>query len=423
MEKSKFNYDKIESRLNELEAIYESAPIIMFLLDKDRRVVRSNLHTSRVTGLSPEEIKGLRGGELLGCVHVEDSVDGCGFGPFCEDCKAKNTVLETFEKGKSIYKRETSIKVNHNGKETLIHLLLSTAKVDVGSESLVLVSVEDITDLKNKEEKLKESNTLLEQQVLERTQKLADANLMLANNLRKLEIAELEVKNSLQKEIALSESRKKFFNLSSHQLRSPLTTILSSAELLQLISKKNSAPEKVRNHIKRILHSAEELNHLINNVSYLSKLESFVPDKKENISVEKLIELINSHKLEKGIEISLINNSGIKEIKVNIDLLKAVLYPLIDNAAMYVQNQPVKVFLKDSDGKFEIKIEDNGAGMNEEELENIFDPFYKSINNQNKSGSGLGLSIAKKASDLLNGTLNVESELGKGAVFTLTLPV
>ncbi len=143
----------------ELSAIVENIPVILMILDKERRVREVNGMAAKFARRSAEEMMGLRGGEALRCLHSLDDPKGCGFGLFCETCTVRNTVLETFNTGKSHHRLEAKLPFNLNGQSEEIHFLLSTVPLTISNEPMVLVCIEDITPLKRAEEALRSEKT------------------------------------------------------------------------------------------------------------------------------------------------------------------------------------------------------------------------------------------------------------------------
>ena len=152
---------KIEAALREeeeeLSAIYEHTPVLMIIVDRDRRVRKANAFATEFAGSPAEELIGKRGGEALRCVHHLDDPKGCGFGPFCEQCKVRRTVMASFDKQKSFKKLESTLPFIRNRSAKEITFLLSTSYLEIKEEPLVIVSIEDITERKKLEEDIKRS--------------------------------------------------------------------------------------------------------------------------------------------------------------------------------------------------------------------------------------------------------------------------
>ena len=147
---------------SELKAIYENAPLLMLLVDRDRRVVKMNDQALKFSGRTMEDNVGLRVGEVLRCVHAFDDPNGCRFGPECEDCGVQNAVINTFETGQSVRCREVTIPYHHHGGQVDICVLLSTTLLDGFDTDVVLVCLEDITERKHTENELRRAKEFTE---------------------------------------------------------------------------------------------------------------------------------------------------------------------------------------------------------------------------------------------------------------------
>jgi putative nucleotidyltransferase with HDIG domain len=141
----------------ELSAIFHNAPVLMVLVDRERRVRKVNRVAVEFAGRSAEEMIGLRGGEALRCLHSLDDPKGCGFGPFCEICVVRRTVLDTFETGDSHYRVEAKLPFVREQKQEELTLLVSTTLLSVSEGERVLVCIEDITERKRAQEELQKS--------------------------------------------------------------------------------------------------------------------------------------------------------------------------------------------------------------------------------------------------------------------------
>ncbi|APH39471.1 PAS domain S-box protein [Methanohalophilus halophilus] len=139
----------------ELDAIYQNAPVIMMLVDKERRVRKINDSGAKFAGEYPDELIGMRGGEALRCIHHLDDPKGCGFGPFCDECTVRNTVMDTFATGQSHKMVEATLPFLIEGKKKELTFLLSTSLIHFMKGPMVLVSILDITARKESEDEIK----------------------------------------------------------------------------------------------------------------------------------------------------------------------------------------------------------------------------------------------------------------------------
>ncbi|WP_430931315.1 PAS domain S-box protein [Saccharicrinis sp. 156] len=141
----------------ELDAIYKNAPVLLMLIDKDRRIKKINKYGEKYIGASSHDLIGLRGGEAIRCIHHLDHPKGCGVGPSCVQCPIRNRVMDTFEKGITHEMKEASLPLLINGEEKEATFLISTALLSLKEEPEVMVSIVDITERKRMEKALRES--------------------------------------------------------------------------------------------------------------------------------------------------------------------------------------------------------------------------------------------------------------------------
>ncbi len=223
------------------------------------------------------------------------------------------------------------------------------------------------------------------------------------------------------------DEQNRFITDASHELNTPLTSLKTSIEVN--LRDKSFNAEKA----KEVLQSnLEDVNNLQFLSAELIKLTQY-QDKNSNTQLEKFylldvvqeaVRKVESLAKKKSISISL-NISKIQVIGDRRSLTELFII-LLDNAIKYSSNKKaVLVSAKKTDSKIQITIKDSGMGIEKKDLPYIFDRFYradKSRTKQKTGGYGLGLSIAKRIVTLHNGNITVESEIGKGSVFTVTLP-
>jgi signal transduction histidine kinase len=234
-----------------------------------------------------------------------------------------------------------------------------------------------------------------------------------------------DMRNALDKERSLNELKSRFVSVASHEFRTPLGTILSSASL---ISKYNEPEdqEKRTKHINRIKSSVVNLTGILNDFLSLSKLEEgkvsynpvFIDLKEfcEEIKEEMQVTAKN------GQNIILTHKGDSYNILMDKQILKNILINLTSNAIKYSpENENIFISTENSNGKLTVKVLDHGIGIPFEDQKHLFDTFFRAGNVTNIQGTGLGLNIVKKYVDMLHGSIGFKSEPGKGTEFTICL--
>jgi PAS domain S-box-containing protein len=145
----------------ELAVVYDNVPLLMLLLDGDRHICKANRFTEQFTGASAEGLFGQRSGEGLRCLHALEDPRGCGYGPHCEGCMVRRTVLDTFATGHSHQQVEITLHLSIAGKTQEVVFLLSTAKLEVRGQPRVLVTLQDVTERKLAEDELRRQLCLM----------------------------------------------------------------------------------------------------------------------------------------------------------------------------------------------------------------------------------------------------------------------
>ncbi len=139
-----------------LTAIYRNAPLVMMVVDGDRRIRQVNGFATQFAGRSEDEMLGLRGGDALRCLHALDDPKGCGFGEYCRECVIRNTVLDTLDIGETHLQVEAPYSVRDAGDGAReMTFICCTTPLSMGEESLALVTLQDITERKRAELHLK----------------------------------------------------------------------------------------------------------------------------------------------------------------------------------------------------------------------------------------------------------------------------
>jgi PAS domain S-box-containing protein len=254
-------------------------------------------------------------------------------------------------------------------------------------------------------EKINEINASLEIKVEERTEQL--------------EMAKLEAEEA-------NHAKSEFLSRMSHELRTPMNSILGFAQLMSM----GELDQKQKKGVSRIMQSGKHLLDLINEVLDLSRIEAG----KLTLSLEPILlsalvaeslDIVQSLADAKAIKLIHENESS-EELfaKADRQKLKQVLLNLINNAVKYNRDAgTVKVSYERKQDKIRISIADTGIGIAEHDLPKLFNPFQRIGHEISEiEGTGLGLTVAKKLTEAMNGIMGVESEKGVGSTFWIEFP-
>ena len=300
-------------------------------------------------------------------------------------------------------------------------------------ELFVIAFIVDITQRKKTEEEvheqqiklqrmaksLKELNAGLERKVEERT-------LILKEALQKLEDSQKETYDALMKEQQLNEIKSRFISIASHEFRTPLSTVLSSASLLSKYTGSEDQHKRDR-HIEKIKNAVKTLNGILEDFLSLGKLEEGkISVKPEEFNAHEFMLAIveDLHDLRKdGQQIRVNHANEVPIIKSDKRILKNIMINLISNAIKFSgEGAPINIDLAVNYSALNVKVTDQGIGIPEEDQPDLFSSFYRARNASNIQGTGLGLHIVKRYLDLLHGSIHVQSALGKGSTFEIIVP-
>ncbi|KAF3887169.1 MULTISPECIES: PAS domain S-box protein [Nostocales] len=238
---------------------------------------------------------------------------------------------------------------------------------------------------------------------------------------------EEDLKNALQKEKELNDLKSRFIAMTSHEFRTPLSTILSSAELLQYYSHKWTR-EKQLSHLQRIQNAVHHMIETLNDVLLIGRAES----KKLNLDLEEFDLIEYCQYMVKESELNIKNQQVINfqsqynSIPCSMDkkLLGQILSNLLSNAIKYSPNNNLIQFTLQLEAEQAIfEIQDRGIGIPPDDLPHIFESFHRATNVGHIQGTGLGLAVVKRCVDTYKGEITVTSQEALGTTFTVRLPV
>jgi len=230
----------------------------------------------------------------------------------------------------------------------------------------------------------------------------------------------------LEKERELRDVKNRFISMMSHDLKTPLASIRLANSMLRNYGDRSS-PEEKRETYDTIDQQVEHLTEMINDVMTISRqdftgaeLDRQIIDL-ETYCRDIIEELQLAYRMKRTLNFS--GTDRRIEAFIDIKVMRRALMNLLTNAIKYSpEGKPVSMELTYADCQAIIKVKDQGIGVPKEDLPHLFEPFNRASNVGSIQGTGLGLAIAKQAVELHGGTISVESTVGKGTTFTITLP-
>lgn len=226
-----------------------------------------------------------------------------------------------------------------------------------------------------------------------------------------------------KKEIEIHEAKINFFTMIAHEIRTPVSLIIGP---LEKIMQSTHIPTNERQELEIIDRNSQRLLYLVNQLLDFRKVEQKeIRMKFSSQSIKELMQAVcerfSPTLQQNGVSFSVTYPDEHFHADVDKEALTKVLSNLLTNANKYTQSRIEVRFQEHPDKQaFSIEVQDNGKGMNEEELTKIFKPFYQA--SENKPGTGIGLSIVKGIVEAHHGQVNVTSQPGHGSSFIITLP-
>ena len=233
----------------------------------------------------------------------------------------------------------------------------------------------------------------------------------------------LQLKESVRQNEELIDSRKKAMHTITHELRTPLAAIHGYAELIQ----KNNAETRIDRYSEHIHLSSQRMLAMLNSLLDFFRLDNgkerlvSIPFRLEDIAHTLKVEFQNIAE-NKNLCLVIENNADIV-LTGDKNRILQIGNNLLSNAIKFTENGGVSMTTDYNNGVLTLVVEDTGTGMTKEEQQRIFTAFERLPNATAQDGFGLGLSVVKRIVDMLKGTIEVQSEKGKGSRFTVRLPM
>lgn len=250
-----------------------------------------------------------------------------------------------------------------------------------------------------------------------------DQVLLVENNITKEKNAEDEIYNALNKEKQLNELKTKFVSMASHEFRTPLSSILTSAGLIEKYPSELHQENRLK-HVKKIKKNVHNLNLILNDFLSLEKIEGgFVKNNPENIDIADFLEEIieeTSTIMKPKQALILELNHQVKNIDIDQFLLRNMLINLISNAVKY-SSENIVLRTNQVDNLLSISVIDKGIGISNDDQKSLFNRFYRASNSGNIQGTGLGLNIVRRYANIMEAEIKFESKLNQGSKFIIEI--
>lgn len=241
----------------------------------------------------------------------------------------------------------------------------------------------------------------------------------------------VQLKKSLAKEKAISELKSRFISMASHEFRTPLATILSSAEIISFNITNGideNVIQKVNTHVERISNQTKKLGKITSDILLLEiysssqQNEQFEKFHFLNFLKELIAEYFSQEEMHNQLLLTVPNRDF--EITINPLLLAHILKNLVENALKYSpeKSKPVELTVTNNSNSFLIQVKDHGIGIPEQDQKNIFNAFYRGKNVADIKGSGLGLNIVREFSILIGAIIELVSNENQGTTISIAIP-
>lgn len=402
-------FEKDDNIFNLLtEAVSEG----ILVVDKDQIIVATNSRTNDMFGYEEGE---LQGSSLVTLIP--------------------SSYHKAHEKHITNYNKEQSKRRMAQGRELFglrknqeqFPLEIGLNPISLYGSNYVMALIIDVTNIKEKEREIKELNADLEKKIKTRTTELRSTVSKLEKEIRLRVSAEKKIKSALQKERELNELKTKFLSLVSHEFKTPLSGILTSATLVGKYSKEDQQDKRDK-HLRTIIGEVRRLNNILTDFLSIERIE----EGKElyrfsDFSLSKVVNevIYNSNMLLKsGQHINYPQNVEDIVIRQDEKIISLVLTNLLNNAVKYSSEDAIidlQVELVKNNIIF--KVVDEGIGIPEKDQKHIFERYFRAENVLLNSGTGIGLHIIKGHLENLNGSITFKSKENVGSTFTVTLPI
>lgn len=339
----------------------------------------------------------------------------------------ENPIKLVLQEGVTVGLENHTLLITKDGSEIPIDDSAAPIKNEAGNILGAVLVFHDITEQQQIHSLLEKTNEELEVRVAESIAQLRETNEQLRQEIARRQRLEQELRLALEKERELNELKSRIIATVSHEYRTPLTTILSSADILENYDSRLTLDKK-KKHFQRIQSSINYLTKLVEDMLIVNQAETgnleFSPTL---LNVEQIAcEMVDECQVNPGNPHRIIFQCQGSCTNVFLDqkLLQLILRHLLSNAIKFSpDHNPIRLELSCEPSQVVLRLSDQGIGILPTEKPWLFNPFFRGSNIGVTPGVGLGLVIVKECVDLHGGEILVDSEVGQGTTFTVTLPI
>ena len=373
---------KLEHTNHVASAILKNVHAFILLINNDFKVLKTNYYQQTGTRKGPEE---KRVGDLLQCCNALSAEGGCGTHVYCGSCPIRQAIRQAFEQRRGFTNLEATLNMVTSENQTVAcEAVISGSYFPLNEEENMVLTVHDITHLKQVE--------------------------------RELKVAKEKAENA---DIAKSA----FLANMSHEIRTPLNAITGFAEVM---GSANTEEEKTQ-YQEIIKMNADLLMQLVNDILDMSKIEAgtleFVYSTVDiNLLLSDLQRLFQMRINDAGGKVQIIAEPSLSSCLIQTDRNRVaqVISNFVGNAIKFTREGNIRIGYEAKDTELYFYVKDTGTGIPAEKLSNVFGRFVKL--NKDQKGAGLGLSISQTIVGKLSGQIGADSIEGEGSTFWFTLP-
>jgi PAS domain S-box-containing protein len=410
--------DSLLRQTQRFEALFQYASTAIIVVDERGSVILANRHAMRIFGYDQEGLVGLK---------VEDLIPN----RFRDNHRQYREKYTNHPQNRPMGTGIDLFARRKDGTEFPVEISLGHYQSEEGR--FVIAFVIDVTQRKEIEQAMRQQqmamekvNREIEQLNDELERKVEQRTRQLKETLDELERSRDELEQALSKEKELSDLKTRFVSMASHEFRTPLSTILSSASL---VAKYTQAEEQNKRdkHIQRIRSAVSNLTDILNEFLSIGRIEEGrIQANFSAFNIREQAMLVSNemqHILKPGQHIRY-RHHGPEMVHLDLSLVRNIFINLISNASKFSAEQmPIDVETFVDDKEVQVTVSDSGMGISEEDQKHLFERFFRGKNATNIQGTGLGLHIVFKYVELMNGKIDVQSELEKGTTFIIRFAI